>query len=337
MHLRFITAVLGAALLSACATTTGPRIGPPRAGLERPPGPEILLARTPATPPPTPTLLQPRAPEPPAPGSVYDVSGPRDLGIAVGLFGASFLLNQRGGAWSLVSPCDGVGRAPTAQELSVYAGLPSDGGVCDRGIVNGFDRFATRLDSQSARKASDFLAGGVVLAPFAVSLLDAALTGGPIPLSRVAEDSIVAAQSIGATLLLTTGAKQIFRRPRPLAYNEEFDKEARFDGDARLSFPSGHASVSFAAASTLSYTLFERHGMKPWTVAVSGAAYSAAAGVAGLRVAAGKHFVTDVLAGAALGTAVGLAIPWLHRRIRIGDTEVNLSLSPSSFSLSGKF
>jgi membrane-associated phospholipid phosphatase len=33
-----------------------------------------------------------------------------------------------------------------------------------------------------------------------------------------------------------------------------------------------------------------------------------------LRVEAGKHFRTDVLTGAVVGSAVGLLIPYLHRR-----------------------
>ena len=40
--------------------------------------------------------------------------------------------------------------------------------------------------------------------------------------------------------------------------------------------------------------------------------YAGAVGVAALRVAAGKHFPTDVVAGAALGSAVGWLVPTIH-------------------------
>ena len=33
---------------------------------------------------------------------------------------------------------------------------------------------------------------------------------------------------------------------------------------------------------------------------------------AGLRVVSGMHFMTDVIAGAALGTAIGIALPLIH-------------------------
>jgi membrane-associated phospholipid phosphatase len=33
-----------------------------------------------------------------------------------------------------------------------------------------------------------------------------------------------------------------------------------------------------------------------------------------LRVEAGKHFYTDVLVGAVVGSAIGVAVPMLHRK-----------------------
>jgi membrane-associated phospholipid phosphatase len=39
-----------------------------------------------------------------------------------------------------------------------------------------------------------------------------------------------------------------------------------------------------------------------------------AAAVGGLRIAAGKHFPTDILAGAAVGSLVGYLVPRLHLR-----------------------
>jgi membrane-associated phospholipid phosphatase len=92
-----------------------------------------------------------------------------------------------------------------------------------------------------------------------------------------------AAFSIGSASLVTAGLKQAISEERP-------------DGSDDKSFPSGHTSVSFAAAATL----HKRHG---WEVGLPAHIVATFVGVA--RVKADKHFVRDVVAGAAIGEVVG--------------------------------
>jgi membrane-associated phospholipid phosphatase len=75
--------------------------------------------------------------------------------------------------------------------------------------------------------------------------------------------------------------------------------EMRPDGSDDQSFPSGHTSVSFAAAASLQ----NRYG---WKIGLP--AHIAAAFVGLSRVEANKHHWHDVLVGAALGEASGLLI-----------------------------
>lgn len=79
------------------------------------------------------------------------------------------------------------------------------------------------------------------------------------------------------------------------------------------SFFSGHSTLSFTSAALIcahheSLELFE-------TAAdhiTCAAGFAAAATIATLRVVSDMHYVSDVLTGAVIGTAVGLGIPLLH-------------------------
>jgi len=89
--------------------------------------------------------------------------------------------------------------------------------------------------------------------------------------------------SLGGAFIVTVGVKRLIPERRP-------------DGSDDRSFPSGHTSVSFAAAATLE----KRYG---WRVGLPAHVVAAFVGVS--RVAAKKHYVGDVLVGAAIGEASG--------------------------------
>jgi PAP2 superfamily len=99
-----------------------------------------------------------------------------------------------------------------------------------------------------------------------------------------------AAGSLAATSLITEGLKQAFPKTRP-------------DGSDRKSFPSGHTSRSFSAAATI----FNRYGA---SYGIPAFAVASLVGVA--RVQAKKHFWSDVLVGAAIGTGAGFLLT--HKR-----------------------
>lgn len=117
------------------------------------------------------------------------------------------------------------------------------------------------------------------------------------------EGALQAGGSVGAAVLVTQGLKAAFPVERP-------------DGSGDASFPSQHASASFAAAATI----HNRHG---WEVGLP--AQLAAAFVAYSRVEARRHRVEDVLVGAAIGQAAGFLITSRRdSRVQIfpwGDTE----------------
>ena len=84
---------------------------------------------------------------------------------------------------------------------------------------------------------------------------------------------------------------------------KELVHERRPDRSDDRSFPSGHTSVSFAAAATLE----KRYG---WQIGLPAFAVASFVGLA--RVEASKHYVHDVLAGAGIGMASGLLLTRTH-------------------------
>jgi membrane-associated phospholipid phosphatase len=97
------------------------------------------------------------------------------------------------------------------------------------------------------------------------------------------------AQLVTETLVL--GVKQTVRRNRPT-------------GEC-CAFPSGHAASAFAMASVL-----ERHlGYRASWPALAAASYVAAS-----RLVDNRHFLSDVVFGAALGEAVGWTVVGRHGR-----------------------
>jgi len=106
----------------------------------------------------------------------------------------------------------------------------------------------------------------------------------------------------GGAALVTQLLKHTIGRPRPRVTQEgEFQFEpslvSGFD-----SFPSGHASASFAVATVLARH-FPRFG---W------AGYLAAALIACSRVWRGSHFPTDILVGATVGVLSGALVAYAY-------------------------
>jgi len=213
--------------------------------------------------------------------TVFDVDLATDLSATLSFAAVTVLLELEKSDWNGSSPC---------------------GGPCDearRRELNDVDRWVTENGSGSARLASDLLLDAMLLFPL-------------VGLTQDSPDVLVGYEALAATALATEVLKFGVQRPRPLAYNSAFKAEDRLAGDARLSFPSGHSSLAFASATAFVVPWIDRHhGVSSFAGAT--AAYAVASIVAALRVAGGKHFVTDVLAGAALGIAIGLAVTFSHR------------------------
>ncbi len=106
---------------------------------------------------------------------------------------------------------------------------------------------------------------------------------------------LAAAALAPAAIGLNFGVKLIVRRRRPVLEG----LPPLGGAPSSLSFPSAHATASFAAATAMSRIAPRR---RPALVA-------GATTMALTRPYLGMHYPSDVLAGAALGTALGAALP----------------------------
>ena len=156
---------------------------------------------------------------------------------------------------------------------------------------------AARMSDITSYVLSPAVDMGLVLAGTLASPSTAALMDDLIPIG----------ESMVVTLWVTRALKVSFGRTRPYAH---------FSGpigdEDNVSFPSGHTSRAFALATSAGYIAHVRgYKVEPYVWA---SGMTLAVTTAYLRIGADKHYLTDVLAGAAIGVSAGLTVPLLMRR-----------------------
>ena len=172
----------------------------------------------------------------------------------------------------------------------VAAGLST---TIDHSVTNGFSAVSPRVDR--AMSSGAILGGKEFQFGAAFATLAIGKVSGQ---ARVAD---VGSKLLRAQLLaqMVSGAIKVsVNRTRP-------------DG-TNLSFPSGHASVSFASATVLQREF-------GWKVGIP--AYAVASFIGASRIEDKRHFLSDVAFGAAIGLAAG-------RTVTIGSGRSKFAMAP---------
>lgn len=200
--------------------------------------------------------------------------------------------------------------------------------VLDPGNVYWFDRTATRNYSIRAHKQSDYTLNLLMVAPAAIATAEVHQAG--------IEKSLVYGGMYVETFLLTNGVKDLTKdlvqRTRPVFYNVDLSITERTaianEGDARTSFYSGHTAVAFSSAVFLASTHDEIFDAPIRSTIIWSGALGLATTTGYLRYKAGKHFPSDILAGAVIGSAMGYWVPKMHMK-----SSKSLTIFPSQHGL----
>ena len=201
-------------------------------------------------------------------------------------------------------------------------------------------------NTAAANTASNVLAyGGVPLATLGVDLM----VSGRDP-KVVGTDALIAAEAAVLAGVFDQGIKFAFGRERPFvhALDESQKPLTARPGDNNVSFYSGHTSFTTAIAVATGMCASLRGEKDAWAVWATG--LPLALGTGYLRIAADKHYFTDVVTGAVIGSAIGVLLPVLfHGRTDQfvpngtgtgsgpGTATTPLRNAPSAFTLSGGF
>jgi membrane-associated phospholipid phosphatase len=216
--------------------------------------------------------------------------------------------------WRIDAPVTGgLAVALFATELEVGKLGPSRCRWCQS---NAFDSAARDLRWGSPGAANTISDVTLFLTPaLMVGLLgiDAYPAGG---IRRWADDTLIAAEATALAGVLTQAVKFTSARQRPFvrALPPAERSQTSDPADNNVSFWSGHTSITFAvatAAGTIATLRRYRHAPYVWAAGMALAAFTGY-----LRIAADKHYATDVLTSAAVGAACGWGVSYLHYRLR---------------------
>ncbi len=179
-----------------------------------------------------------------------------------------------------------VGFIPTV--FNINDGLPTCA-PCDPATLPGIDRWAVSTERTQFDTVSDVM----------ILLLGA---GTWYELNKLPNGNAHVAASVEATAW-TFGvnqlAKAIINRNRPVLYSEDA-LEHRESVNSHRSMYSAHVSTAFALGTSYYLSASDKTGFdRSWPLI-------SAAAIAALRLAAAKHFPTDILVGVVMGTATAI-------------------------------
>lgn len=186
--------------------------------------------------------------------------------------------------------------APTsAWKKAGWAGIAIGGSLLlDRTV---FDGLGTPTPPSLGLDLAAAMGNGLITLPVTGVMWGMGYWGGD---AHLAATGLLAAKAFIVSRVLVQIPKYAFQRFRPTdAAGDPFQWAGPFGGFRHDAFPSGHVTSAFATAAVVRVAFREEHRWVPFLFYGMGMATAAG------RLAEGKHWFSDVVAGALFGQAVG--------------------------------
>ena len=248
-------------------------------------------------PPPSPPQYPPGT-NPPSVATTMRYDVPVDLSIAIGgiaLWTTLELLKPK-----LATPCRWCDRDASGKST-----------------LNAFDSSVRNALRWSDTKTADTLSTvfSFGLAPAAGVAIGAAIAGHDRRLDEFPADVLVVAESAAIAINVNQATKFLVARERPDVHaRTPAERAAKHTADDNLSFFSGHATLAFALSTSAGTIASMRHYRMAPAMWITGMALATVGGY--LRIAADRHYASDVLTGAVVGAGVGFSVPYFAHRAK---------------------
>lgn len=136
--------------------------------------------------------------------------------------------------------------------------------------------------------------------------------------------------------LITWGMKKCSKiyidRNRPYLYNENIPIEKKLNSENNQSFYSGNAALMFYNTAFITKVYRDLFPNSKFRYVILGLGLTWSTYSGWLSVKSGKHYMTDVIAGAIIGATTGYLIPKLHLKKGICKSKnYTLTISPTLF------
>lgn len=169
--------------------------------------------------------------------------------------------------------------------------------------INFLDSIAVYHYNKRRNNMSNIFQVGLMTVPF-IFLIDNKV-------NKITTLSVMYLEAFFLSHSLARYAKNSIIRYRPYSYFME--PTDSIPTNPQNSFISGHSTTAFVNASFITTVFSNMYPYSPMKYIVGIGTFSLAATVGILRITSGNHFISDVIAGAFVGSLFGWLIPHMHK------------------------